>query len=208
MCNKSARVWSRVNPKASKESPPRFWTTLLVVLAAPSAWRTCDLERPKKPSRPFVGAAGASASGTGGQTGIVDGVEQVAALPFGDARDVVDEGAGRGSEPFARGRLLKPAQEVLQLRVGLVAGGGARFAERIRRDRAGDRSEHVEMPFDTACRADAVPVGRQRVFELVEDRVGAPFPFALRTAASTPSRRWWRTSSGGSSGARPVARDA
>jgi hypothetical protein len=105
---------------------------------------------------------------------VVEAGEDELAVASRDARDVVDEGAGRRAEPEA-GRLgLEFLEQVVEpglglasvrWRVGAVGPGG---------DLVCDAAQDFEVPFDAAGRPFAVPVRRQRRVEFLEDRVWAP----------------------------------
>lgn len=146
--------------------------------------------------------------GRGWNPRIVEASEDACSVSFGNACDVVDEGAGRSPESDARSCLLQLDQEIVEAGPRVLGGLGPVFAGRIRRDLVRDGAQDVKVARDPPSRSGLMPVRLQRLLKRLENWVPPPFFKASSTVFRMASMRWFRTCSGGLRGALPVARAA
>lgn len=116
----------------------------------------------------------------GREEGVIEAGEEVGPVAPGQGGDLVDEGCRRSAEPEARCLLLELFEERVQASLGLFRVGGRIGTVGTGGDLVRDLADDLDVSGDTPRGTISVPVPRQRLFELVEDRVWAP-PFAAAT---------------------------
>lgn len=105
---------------------------------------------------------------------VVEAGEEVGPVAPGQGGDLLDEGGRRSAEPEAWGLLLELLEERVQAGLGLGRVGGRIGSVWTGRDLVRDLVEDLDVSGDAPRGTVSVPVARQRLFELVEDRVWAP----------------------------------
>lgn len=110
----------------------------------------------------------------GREEGVVEAGEEVGPVAFGQGGDLVDEGGRRSAEACSWRLALELLEERVEAGLGFCRVGRRVASVGARRELVRDLTEDLDVSGDAPCRTVSVPVARQCLFELGEDRVWAP----------------------------------